>query len=213
MATHALSRILVSVAIGWSTTQLVAQPKAPDRAAARAPAAADFDRLAEIFSPPGTPSVQDKKRVAVDVGPTNASATRTGWVIEDGPTELTLFDTDGDLLKLRKPGPAEKRPTLPTDKDGSMPFDRYLEADRSVAWAVRPDDFAAAQKFLDAGVPEYKEGGPLRDLSRGRFTLQAHVVSAARLAHFARQAGDGELAAKLYARRRRGRPGRAPGRP
>jgi hypothetical protein len=199
MANHAFYRLLVSLAVGCAAAPLAAQPKATDRPA-KAPVAADFDRLAQVFAPPGTPSVKDRKWVTIDVGPTNASATRTGWLVKDGPTELSLLDGDGDLLQVRKPGPGEKRPTLPTNKDGSIPFGRYREADRSVAWAVRPDDFAAAaKKFLATGVPEYKEGGPFRDMSRGRFALQAHVVDAARLAHFARQAGAAELADKLYA--------------
>lgn len=201
MTDHPLFRLVLTLAVGWATSSVVAQPKSTDRPGAKAPTADDFRHLADVFSPPGTPGVTGKKRVVIDVGPTNASATRTGWLVEDGPKGLTLLGADGDLLRLSKPGPGEKRPTLPTAKDGSMPFDLYWEADRSVAWAVRPDAFAAAaKKFLDAGIPEYKEGGPGRDMSHGRFTLQTHVVDAARFAHFARQAGDGDLAARLHAR-------------
>lgn len=165
-----------------------------------APPAAAFDRLAELFAPPGTPPIKGKRWVTIDTGPANIPQARTGWLVEDGAKEVTLLDEDSEVVKLRKPAVGEKRPTVEGDKEGNISLSRYLEADRSVAWKVEPADFAArAKKFLADGIPTYKEDRGFRDMSRGRFTLQGHVIDSARLAHFANQQGQAELAARLYA--------------
>jgi hypothetical protein len=179
---------------------LSGQPRLPGPAQPAGPQAADYELLAEVFAPSGTPSVKNKAWVKVDTGPANAPSGLTGWLIEDGAKEITVLDRDGDLHKLRKPGPDERRPALKVDKDGTMPYTRYREADRSVAWKAQPEDFAAiVKKFLADGIPVHKEVEGFRDMTGGRFSLQAHVIDAARFAHFVYQHGEAEQASQVYA--------------
>jgi hypothetical protein len=182
----------------WTSVVSGQTPPTPSRVEARR--VTDYERLAEVFAPPGTPPIKGKRWVTVDTGPSNAAEARTGWLVEDGARDVTLLDEGDDVVKLRKPAAGEKRPILPADKDGKISWSQYREADRSVAWKVEPADFATrAKKFLADGIPTFKEDRGFRDMSGGRFALQGHVIDAARLAHFAHQQGELDLAAQLYA--------------
>src|SRR5437868_2102627 len=91
---------------------------------------ADLERLAEIFAPPGTPSIRDKGCVAVETGPANAQSSVNGWLITETSTTLTLFDSEGNLHSLRKPKAGESRPKVKESKDGSIDFEAWHSADR-----------------------------------------------------------------------------------
>jgi HEAT repeats len=165
-----------------------------------------FQRLAEIFSPPGTPSIVGKSLVTVETGPENFPFREDGWLIEDTPREITLLPWAGDLQKIRKPRPGEKRPSIAKDKDGSFSFVAVQEADHSEVWKVRPEDFAARRKkFLDDGLPGEKDKTNLWAGVDQRFSLQGHVIEASRFAHYAYQRGEKLLAMKLYDQARKAR--------
>jgi hypothetical protein len=174
-------------------------------AAAQTPPAQDkdpgaFGPLAEIFALPGAPSIKGKPWVAVDTGPANAKRDLEGWLIEDGPKDLVLFDWYGETHRLRKPGPDEKRPRIKEEKDGGIPWSAFVEADRSVAWKVRAEDYnAKSKKFLADGLPRYTGGTGAFGFVNQRFGLAHHVVDLARYAHFAHQLGQEQHAADLYA--------------
>ena len=122
-----------------------------------------------------------------------------GWLIEDGPKEIALLDWDGELHKLRKPTPDEKRPTIKEEQDGSFLLSNIREADHTVAWKVGPEDYAArSKKFLADGLPKDKDTKDVFGDVNRRFGLKDHVIEAARFAHYAHQLGDKEQASELY---------------
>ena len=161
---------------------------------------ADFKRLAKVFGRPGSASVIGKTWVAVDTGPENVSLDLHGWLIEDGVKGLLLLDWYGELHKLRKSASDEKRPKIKEGEDGTFLFSTFQEADFSVAWKVRAEDYAAkSKKFLTDGLPTDKDTNSASASASQRFGLADHVVDAARYAHFAYQFGEKAHAADLYA--------------
>jgi hypothetical protein len=165
---------------------------------------ADFERLAKVFSPPGTPSVKGKAWVAVDTGPANFSSDLRGWLIKDDLKEIILLDWYGELHKLRKPRPNEKRPKTQQENRGRFPVSKIQRADYSVAWKVRLKDFGGeAKRFLADGMPEDKEPRGISGMVQQRFGLEGHVIEAARFAHFAYQLGHKPQAIQLYAHARK----------
>ncbi len=120
-----------------------------------------------------------------------------GWLIEDAPKEILLLDWYGEVHTLRKPAPAEKRPKLKEEKDGAVLWDS--EADHSVAWNVRKEDYnAKSKKFLADGLPQDKNEDRIFGFVNRRFGLAYHIVNAARYAHFAHQFGQKDHAEALY---------------
>ena len=63
-----LEVLSLNLLLGFSIAVLVAQPSSACPAENKAPQPADFERLAEIFAPPGTPIIKGKAWVAVDTG-------------------------------------------------------------------------------------------------------------------------------------------------
>src|SRR5260370_3844814 len=190
----------VCLLLGLGLVGEAAQPLQPKPADNKAPLPADFERLAEIFAPPGTPSVEGKAWVAVDTRPANYPFDLYGWLIHDRPKEIILLDWYGELHKHSKPGADEKRPKIIQEKNGGFRLDKIQQADHSVAWRVRPEDFAAkTRKFLADGLPEDKETKGVFGMVHQRFGLADYVIEAARFAHVAHQLGHKAQAVKLYA--------------
>ncbi|WP_020472645.1 hypothetical protein [Zavarzinella formosa] len=162
----------------------------------KSPQPVDFERLAEVFSPPGTPDVKDKPWVKISVGPAKHESERIGWLVKKGEKEITLLDREGDVYQLRMPMPDEKRPEIKKDEKGQFSLADIWNADRSVAWQIEPQDFSVAcKKLLDDGPPKDQENEARFGFVDGRSQL---AVQAARYAHFASQTGRKELAAELY---------------
>jgi hypothetical protein len=199
--------------LGLSVWNLAAQPAPPVPAEDMAPQPADFERLAEVFATPGTPSIKGKAWVAVNTGPTNFRSELHGWLIEDSPKEITLFAWDGELHKLRKPKPDEKRPELKKKITLEMFLSKGQGVNFSVAWEVRPEDFAArGRQFLADGRPKDMEG-PSRIMLE-IFAHKAHILDAARFAHCAHQLGQQAQATVFYTEARKAQKytqGRYPG--
>lgn len=169
----------------------------------------DLQRLAEIFFPSGAPDIQGNPWVALEVGPSNSSTTKTGWLIEDSDHELQLLDWNGNRHCLRKPKVDETRPKIDSDGTKWIPLERIQQADHSVAWEVEKKDYLALSKeFLAQGVPlssdEKKpdENNPERNnVYAGvsdRFLLAHNVLNAARYSYYAHLLGKREHAAELY---------------
>src|SRR5690349_4769765 len=99
-STHlALVCCSVCLLLAQGRAGVAAQPEPPAPEGDRVPPPGAFERLAEVFAPPGTPSVKDKAWVAVDTGPANMRSDLHGWLIHDGPREITLLDWYGELHK------------------------------------------------------------------------------------------------------------------
>jgi hypothetical protein len=161
---------------------------------------AEFERLAEIFAPPGTPSIKDKSWVTVDIGPANWKSDLNGWLIKDGAKEIDLLGWYGELHKLRKPAANEKRPSIKEEKDVGILWSAIHQADCSVAWQVRAADYGAkSKKFLGDGMPKEKDDRNIFGSVNQRFGLADHVVDSARHACYALQLGKDNHAADLYA--------------
>ena len=149
------------------------------------------------FSLPGGSELKGEPWVAVDIGPANWPEDLEGWLIEDAPKEILLLDWYGEVHTLRKPAPAEKRPKLKEEKDGAVLWDS--EADHSVAWNVRKEDYnAKSKKFLADGLPQDKNEDRIFGFVNRRFGLAYHIVNAARYAHFAHQFGQKDHAEAFY---------------
>jgi hypothetical protein len=166
----------------------------------------EFARLAAIFDPPGTPTIQDKPWVEVDVGPSNWPSKIHGWVVEKGQANLTVRDLTGKLHPLRLASPEETRPRVP-EIDGGDGFrlSDISKADFFIAWSVQPQDyFAESEKFLAAGLP--KEGDPeeLLAIRNDREGLTSHILFSAQRAHVAQVLGRPEHARELLALARQG---------
>jgi hypothetical protein len=188
----------VCLFLGLTVIGVTAQPM-PAPAEDRNPQPTDFERLAEVLAPAGTPSIKGKGWVAVDTGPANHRSELQGWLIEDGAKEITILDWYGELHKLRKPAADEKRPTIKPEEDGGLLLGKIREADYSVAWMVRPEDFAAkSKKFLADGLPDDKQSDGVYGFVHQKYALESHIIDAARFAHFAHQLGQKALAAELY---------------
>jgi hypothetical protein len=163
-------------------------------------ALADFDRLAEIFALPGASRIKGEPWVVVDTGPANWPWDLEGWLIEEGANEMLLLDWYGEIHKLRKPAPKEERPAIHEEEDGTFDLTELQDADRSVAWKIRREDYhAKSRKFLADGLPEEKDEEGVLRLSHPKFRQAAHIVDAARYAHFAQHLGRTEHAEELYA--------------
>ena len=166
------------------------------------PRLADFDKLAEVFAPPGTPSIKGKSGVSVDTGPANFSTKWQGWLLLDSPEQITIIDRYGDVQKLRKPAKTEDRPKVKQEKSGGVLLETLQQADFSVAWEVRPEDyFASSKKFLADGLPKERDrdGSPgAWSVAADRFGLADQVIEAARYAHVAHLLGEKKHAAELY---------------
>ncbi len=168
------------------------------------PQPAVFERLAEVFTPPGTPDIKGKPWVVVDTGPANCPSELSGWLIEDRAQGIVLLDWYGELHKLRKPATAERRPAIKEEKDGGFLLSTIQAADHSVAWKIRAEDYAAkSKKFLADGLPRDKDIKDVFGMVNQRFGLAGHVVGAARYAQFAYRLGQKEHAAELYAHARK----------
>jgi hypothetical protein len=178
-----------------------AYPSDAEPAKKAEPERADYDRLGEIFSPPGTPSIKGKRWAAVETGPTNWSTEQFGWIVEETPAGITLVDLYGETSRLRKPTADEKRPKLKEEKDGELSRKTIHEADYSVAWKIRPEDFTAKlKKFLADGLPgEKQDKQDIYASFNQRFNLKDHVTESARLAYFAHRAGLEQQATDLFA--------------
>jgi hypothetical protein len=161
---------------------------------------AEFERLAEIFAPRGRPGIKGESWVTVDVGPANWRSDLHGWLIKDGLKEIELLDWYGELHKLRKPAANEIRPAVQEEKNGGILWSSIQQADRSVAWQVRPADYGArSKKFLgEMGPPTLIDLAIAASVDQ-RFWLADEVVDSARYAHYAHQLGQVEHAADLYA--------------
>ncbi|HYV35854.1 MAG TPA: hypothetical protein VE988_09140 [Gemmataceae bacterium] len=86
----------------------------------------NFDKLAEIFAPAGTPSIQGKAWVCVDTGPANFPTKRHGWLLQDDPEQITIIDRIGEVQKLKKPRPRRSS--------------RRMERVSGSLWTCRPCD-------------------------------------------------------------------------
>jgi hypothetical protein len=163
----------------------------------------DFERLAEIFAPPGTPSIKGKPWVVVETGPVNSVpwlSNRHGWLIENGAKEILLLDWDGASHNFRKPDAGEIRPRIKEEKDGGKLWSDLQNADYSVAWKVHEKDYGAkSKKFLTDGLPKDTEEKNIFGSVDQRFGLADHVVESVRYAHYAHQFGQKDHAAELYA--------------
>src|SRR5713101_6565466 len=87
-----------------------AAPAKSEPAKKQASRRTDLKWLAEVFA--GIPSIQGKACVAVSTGPANHSTEMWGWLMDDGPKEITLLDNYGKLHRLSRPTSDEKRITL-----------------------------------------------------------------------------------------------------
>ncbi len=157
-----------------------------------------FEGLAEIFSPPGTPSIKGKKWVEVDFGPANWSSQVLGWLIEDTDSEVVIMNSQGELQRYKKPLSSEKRPDITDDQKVPFAFQKP-PVDRSIAWKVQSQDFPAmCQKFIEAGVPKDTfNKDTVFKMINDQVSEEWHVVEAARYAHFAHQAGHSVLSLDL----------------
>ena len=190
----------VSLLLGFLYLAAAAQTSPADNKDAQP---GDFERLAEIFGPPGSPSIKGKTWVAVDTGPENWPSELHGWLIEDGAKDILLLDWYGDLYTLRKPASDEKRPKIQEEKDGGLLWSTIQEADCSVVWKVRAEDYnAKSRKFLAQGLPKDRDANNAWEGVSQRFGLADHVVDATRFAHYAYQLGQKAHAADLHAHAR-----------
>ena len=168
--------------------------------------AGDFEKLVEIFAPPGFPSIKGKAWVTVEIGPANWSLETEGWLIEDGKTEITILEFDGEIHTLRKPVAGEERVKFKEDADGTVHGNIFDKAHRGVAWKVQAEDFGAkSKKFLADGLPKDTEVDDPNDINfvsralNKQFEGWNHVVDSARYADVAHQLGQHTHAADLYA--------------
>jgi hypothetical protein len=157
-----------------------------------------FERLAEIFAPPGTPSIKGKPWVEVDRGLANLPSPLQGWLIVENDMEVKILDGEGDLYLLRKPTKDEVRPQNEMKSRLELFFSQNSD-DKTVAWNICHQDFAAkCQKFIEAGVPKdnYNKDR-LFKMINDRAIQEWHVVKASQYAHFAHLAGHAALSLDL----------------
>ena len=82
----------------------------------------------------------------------------------------------------------------------SFDFGEVRKADYSVAWKIRKANYTAkSKKFLADGLPKKEDNNNVFRIVNERFGLAGHIIDAARYAHFARQLGQQEHTAELYA--------------
>jgi hypothetical protein len=157
------------------------------------------ERFGEIFVPPRMPSIKGKAWVAVETGPVNCSEDLRGWLIKDRPMDILLLDSYAELHALRKPTQEEKRPRLKAN-DGRLSIVDIWEADRSVAWKWRVEDYTTqSKKFLTDGMLKEPKNDTRAMIYYRQFELADHVVDAARHAYFSFQLGHRADATQLYA--------------
>jgi hypothetical protein len=165
------------------------------------PSADDFKRLAEVFGPSISPDIKDRQWVTIDRGPSNWPDSLDAWLIRDEPGEMLVLNWLGETHKLRKPTPQEKRPAIPKSAEGRFDWDTFMNADRSVAWSTRTEDFlATSQKFLVDPPPDDSLGDNAISSANKRFEFADYIVNSARHAHLARVLGQTDIAAGHYAR-------------
>lgn len=192
------SRQVLASLVAFVTTcsYAVAQPPPTP---AKPNLADDFKLLAEIFEPPGVPSIHGKSWKIADVGPKNWAQSTEGWVLEESARQVVLRTWSGEVERLSLPQAGANRPLLKMNPDGSINGAEFEFADYSVAWGLKDGNYLAKSKeFLAAGLPgkEKDEGG---FGFRSEFNLIGNILSSARYAHYAQQLGEHEHAAALHA--------------
>jgi hypothetical protein len=149
---------------------------------------AELARLIEVFDALEVTGIKGKAWVVVETGSEKKGDHEVGWLLADGPTELTLLGRDGERQTIKKPKAGSERST----DDGT----------ERLAWKIRPADYARfCKKFLADGIPVWKrEENNLPGVYhfvRERNQLTTHVVAAARHACWAQLRGHEELALEL----------------
>ena len=160
---------------------------------------AAYQRLSSVFEAIEPTSVKGKRWVAVDSGPAGWERTVEGWLMEDRPEAVRIWNGYGEGQRLRKPRPGEQQPEA-KEGQGLTPDESNSEKYQA-AWHVRSGDFVAlCKERLKKGVPdkeELPEGVEVFDQGRGHLTSIA--IEASRYAHWAAQIGEKRLALDLYA--------------
>jgi hypothetical protein len=188
-----LTSALLLAAAGVLARPVVAEPAEKD-----VPQAVDVAKLAEVFATKTRPDIKGKRWVSVSYGPANCSSKAEGWLIGDGPEEISLLDLDGETHKYRKPTADEKRPRVKEENEGGVLLGEVQKADHSVAWEVRNEDFMArTRKFIDDGLPKEKEIRDVYDFSHVKYSLSGRAIDAARLAVIHDRLGNKDDVAKL----------------
>lgn len=171
------------------------------------PTAEDLQVLEEIFALPGGHSIVGKPWVVADTGPENAPYSLQGWILKETNERVLLWEWEGKLHVLRKPGLNETRPRLPEIDGLGVLIPEIWLIDRSVVWGYQREDFLErSQAYLAEGQPkeiDLKEDDKenlfagFNRRNQERWDLCDRAVNSARYAHCARLMGEKQHAEAL----------------